>query len=76
MVLCLDRKSLSSTGVENMEGKEMVKRFKTLLPKQPFKQSVCLAQSSLVSRKFLVLPIPGLFEGFKIQFLSCFFSPE
>lgn len=74
MVLFLDRKSLSSTGVESMGGRGMAKEFKTLLPKQPFKQSVCLAQSSLVSRKFLVLPIPKLFEGFKIRFLS--FSPE
>lgn len=67
-VLFLDSKSLPSTGVGSVcvcEG-GMVKGFETLLPKQPFNLSVCLAQSSLVSRKCLGLPIPDLFESFQL----------
>lgn len=66
MVLFLDSKSLPSAGIGSVEGREMVKGFETLLPKQPFNLSVCLAQSSLVSRKCLVLPISDLFESFKL----------
>lgn len=65
-VLFLDSKSLPSIGIGSVEGREVVKGFETLLPKQPFNLSVCLSQSSLVSRKYLVLPIPDLFESFKL----------
>lgn len=65
-VLFLDSKSLPSSGIKSVEGREVVKGFETLLPKQPFNLSVCLAQSSLVSRKYLMLPIPDLFESFKL----------